>query len=122
MTHKLMDDELWQRMYDLHVRSTGGNLSGENYYNVRFLSLALCGEAGELANIIKKQWRGLSADGGIGAQWSEARDEIADIVVYSMLIFSALGGDPQHPDGLRKTIMAKLDKFEAKLNASGIAA
>jgi hypothetical protein len=39
-----------------------------------------------------------------------------------MLIFSALGGDPQHPDGLRKTIMAKLDKFEAKLNASGIAA
>jgi len=26
--------------------------------DIRFLSLALCGEAGELANVVKKEWRG----------------------------------------------------------------
>lgn len=46
----------------------------------RFLALALCGEAGELANLIKKRWRD-----GKDLQ-AECRDEIADIRVYLELL------------------------------------
>jgi NTP pyrophosphatase (non-canonical NTP hydrolase) len=42
----------------------------------RFLSLAICGEAGELANLIKKSWRGDEIN--IADVW----DEIADIRIY----------------------------------------
>lgn len=57
--------------------------------DVRFLTLALCGEAGELANMIKKEWR---AD-----IWPPTRSDIAnelcDIVVYAYLLEVALGFD-----------------------------
>lgn len=43
---------------------------------LRFLALAICGEAGELANLIKKSWRGDDVDEG------QMRDEIADIRIY----------------------------------------
>lgn len=42
----------------------------------RFLVLAITGEAGELANMFKKWWRGDDLD------LSAAKDEIADIYVY----------------------------------------
>jgi hypothetical protein len=42
----------------------------------RFLALGLCGEVGELANMIKKRWRD-----GVDLT-EEIRDEIADIRVY----------------------------------------
>jgi NTP pyrophosphatase (non-canonical NTP hydrolase) len=55
---------------------------------VRFMALALCGETGELANLIKKDWRG---DGGdrrdqIGA-------ELADVGNYLFMLAEALGVD-----------------------------
>ncbi len=43
---------------------------------VNFLALALCGEAGELANLIKKMWRGDSISP------EKIRHEIADIRIY----------------------------------------
>jgi NTP pyrophosphatase (non-canonical NTP hydrolase) len=43
---------------------------------LNFLALAICGEAGELANLIKKIWRGDEVDSG------EIRDEMADIRIY----------------------------------------
>lgn len=48
--------------------------------DVHFLTLALCGEVGELANFIKKGWR----DGIVDSE--EIRDEIADIRIYLELI------------------------------------
>jgi NTP pyrophosphatase (non-canonical NTP hydrolase) len=107
---KLIDDELWQRIFTLHTRSAG-NANVMEYSNVRFLSLALCGEAGELANLVKKQWR----DGKAKHLGQAALDEVADVVVYSLILYCALGGDPQHEDGLRANIMRKLDQFEGKL-------
>jgi len=82
-----------------------------DYANVRFLSLALCGEAGELANLVKKHWR----DGDVRPIGQPAMDEVADVIIYALILYSALGGDTQHPDGLRANIMRKLDAFERKL-------
>jgi NTP pyrophosphatase (non-canonical NTP hydrolase) len=49
----------------------------------RFLALALCGEAGELGNLIKKRWR----DGDTGPDHvEEIRDEIADVRIYLELL------------------------------------
>jgi NTP pyrophosphatase (non-canonical NTP hydrolase) len=54
---------------------------------VRFLALAICGEAGELANLIKKMWR------GDGAKVRDIRDEIADIQIYLRHLATHLGID-----------------------------
>jgi NTP pyrophosphatase (non-canonical NTP hydrolase) len=43
---------------------------------LQFLALAICGEAGELANLIKKMWRGDKVDP------EQIKDEIADIRIY----------------------------------------
>lgn len=43
---------------------------------VRFLVMAICGEAGELANIAKKMWRGDSVSR------EAVEDEMADIRIY----------------------------------------
>src|SRR5438270_5560491 len=43
---------------------------------LNFLALAICGEAGELANLVKKSWRGDPVDP------NDIRDEIADIRIY----------------------------------------
>jgi NTP pyrophosphatase (non-canonical NTP hydrolase) len=69
-----------QRSREIHERflrlaQTKGSLTSDAEV-IRFLALAICGEAGELANLIKKSWRGdeISMD--------EVRDEIADIRIY----------------------------------------
>jgi NTP pyrophosphatase (non-canonical NTP hydrolase) len=41
-----------------------------------FLALAICGEAGELANFVKKAWRGDEFE------IDQIRDELADIRIY----------------------------------------
>ncbi len=41
-----------------------------------FLALAISGEAGELANLVKKMWRGDDVEAG------QIRDEIADLRIY----------------------------------------
>lgn len=46
----------------------------------RFLALAICGESGELANMIKKQWRD-----GVDLR-EDIKDEIADIRIYLELM------------------------------------
>lgn len=55
---------------------------------LRFLSLALCGEAGELAGWIKKQWRG---DKGIKRE--DIIKELADVGNYVFMIAEELGVD-----------------------------
>ena len=54
---------------------------GDKVDNQRFLALAICGEAGELANNIKKQWRGdFRIDSFEYRQ--KVLKEIADIQIY----------------------------------------
>jgi NTP pyrophosphatase (non-canonical NTP hydrolase) len=71
----------------------------------RFLALALCGEAGELANMIKKRWRD-SVDLS-----EEIRDEIADIRVYLELIAHCFGISG---DKLNGRVEQKLEKVMQK--------
>lgn len=54
----------------------------------RFLALALCGEVGELANLVKKEWRG-DVDPAYG---EKVRDELGDVYAYLILNAMAHGG------------------------------
>jgi NTP pyrophosphatase (non-canonical NTP hydrolase) len=71
----------WQeRSQEIHERflklaQAKGSLTSDAEV-LNFLALAICGEAGELANLVKKMWRGDVVDGG------DVRDEIADIRIY----------------------------------------
>lgn len=67
-------------LYELHNKMTAHLFQAFSNTDERFLALALCGEAGELANMIKKRWRD-NVDLG-----EEIRDEIADIRIYLELI------------------------------------
>lgn len=66
-----------QRIHERFVKlaRAKGNLNSDAEV-LNFLALAICGEAGELANLFKKAWRGddVSPDA--------IRDEIADIRIY----------------------------------------
>lgn len=59
---------------DAHIRAHlhWGPLLGED--KIRFMALALCGEAGELANIVKKDWRGDPGD-----RRAKLVEELADV-------------------------------------------
>lgn len=71
----------------------------------RFLALALCGECGELANMIKKRWRD-------GADLTdEIREEICDIRVYLELIAECFGISGHR---LNNHVQQKLKKVAAK--------
>jgi NTP pyrophosphatase (non-canonical NTP hydrolase) len=72
--------EFKMNIFELHEKLTKPLFPAYSSEDERFLSLALCGEAGELANIIKKRWRD-----GVDLS-EEACDEIADIRVYLELL------------------------------------
>ena len=72
-------------IYELHQRMTKHLFPSYSSEDERFLALALCGEAGELANIIKKRWRD-----GVDLS-EEAKDEIADCRVYLELLAKCFG-------------------------------
>jgi NTP pyrophosphatase (non-canonical NTP hydrolase) len=73
--------------------------------HVQFLALAICGEAGELANWIKKQWR----DGTDHSE--EIRDEIADIRVYLELLAKKFGIEG---DKLYQRVERKFERVVAR--------
>ena len=74
-------------MLDKHIKIVRkineyfSNFVGDEVDNPRFLALAICGEAGELADCIKKQWR---ADFAIDSfeYRQKVFKEIADIQIY----------------------------------------
>lgn len=67
-------------IYELHEKMTKGLFPPYASEDERFLTLALCGEVGELANMIKKRWRD-----GVDLT-AEIREEIADIRIYLELL------------------------------------
>jgi NTP pyrophosphatase (non-canonical NTP hydrolase) len=89
----------------LHTKMTKHLFTPWSSEDERFLALALCGEAGELANIIKKRWR----DGADMAE--EAMDEIADIRVYLELLAKCFGIEGAKLD---ERVQMKLVKVAAK--------
>jgi NTP pyrophosphatase (non-canonical NTP hydrolase) len=58
--------------------------------NVAFMTLALCGEAGELANLIKKVERGSST---VEESIEAVHSEIVDVLIYVANLANATGLD-----------------------------
>lgn len=56
--------------------------------DTHFLALALCGEVGELANVIKKEWRGDDIE-----LLPKLMEEFADVRIYLELLARAYGID-----------------------------
>lgn len=98
----------WQeRAKGIHERfvrlsqAKGGLKTAEEI--THYLALAICGEAGELANLIKKGWRGDDIDP------AAIRDELADIRIYLEHLSRHLGID------LDQACSRKLDEVATRL-------
>ena len=70
---------------------------------IGFLTLGLCGEVGELANLVKKDWRGDEGD-----RRRKIEDEIADAGAYLLMICDLLGLD------LEELIKRKAEEVEQR--------
>jgi|SRR5215472_7152055 len=90
-----------ERMIAEH--SKFGTMEGEE--RIRFFTLALCGEVGELANYVKKDWRG---DDDVIQRRVKIIEELADIANYTFMLASLLGID------LEEVMLRKLLEFERK--------
>lgn len=98
-------------IYELHEKMTANLFPAYSSQDERFLALALCGEAGELANMIKKRWR--------DEAWleDEIRDEIADIRVYLELLAKCFGIEGEKLDAQVKSKLERVaKKFAARLH------
>lgn len=99
-------------IFELHEKLTGSLFPSYSSQDERFLALALCGEAGELANLIKKRWRD-------GVDMSEeVKDEIADIRVYLELLAKCFGIEGEKLDArVEQKLLNVVEKHKARLGA-----
>ena len=91
-------------LFEMHKQMTAHLFPAYSSTDERFLALALCGEAGELANMIKKRWR----DGA--DLTNEIRDELADIRVYLELLAKCFGIEGSKLDMQVQSKLAKVVK------------
>lgn len=99
-------------IFALHEKMTGHLFPAYSNTDERFLALAICGEAGELANYIKKRWR----DGADLKE--EIRDEIADIRVYLELLAKCFGIEGEKLDHrVEQKLLKVVEKHKARLSA-----
>jgi NTP pyrophosphatase (non-canonical NTP hydrolase) len=94
-------------IFELHERMTEHLFRPYTSRDERFLALALCGEAGELANLIKKRWRD-----GVDLS-DQCREEIADCRVYLELLAKCFGIEGELLD---EAVEAKLSKVAERQN------
>lgn len=100
-------------LFELHERLTAGLFPAYSNEDERFLALALCGEAGELANMVKKRWRD-----GVDLV-DEIRDEIADIRVYLELLAKRFGIEGEKLDQrVEQKLLKVVEKHKARLAAA----
>jgi len=97
-------------IFELHKNMTSFLFPAFSSEDERFLALALCGEAGELANMVKKRWR----DNADYAE--EIRDELADIRVYLELLAKCFGIEGEKLD---QRVQEKLAKVAERLIQGG---
>lgn len=75
--------------------------------DVRYMSLALCGEAGELANLVKKQWGNYQS-----IDPDDVKRELAGVVNHCIHQMINLG---MTPEDLDKYCSEKADRFFSRL-------
>lgn len=87
----------------IHMQNPFSKKTPWNTESRRFLTLAFCGEAGELANKIKKEWRGDKLD------YVGVCKEISDCFIYLSLIAFAFEMDDIH-----EHCAMKLNEYDAR--------
>jgi NTP pyrophosphatase (non-canonical NTP hydrolase) len=78
-------------LWDFHTAIVDKSIVPGTDEDKRFLALALCGEVGELANVIKKIWRGDKFDPAKLEAMLE--EEMGDCYAYLQLLACAFGKD-----------------------------
>ena len=96
---------VWAQARQNHERYS---YTGSDEDDLRFLTIGLVGEAGELANFVKKRWRD-DAD-----HVEDIRLEIADVCAYAFMLAQKIGMTPADLIG---TIDYKQKVFLAKMAA-----
>jgi len=95
--------DVWAQAQRNHAQYSA---TGSTEEDIRFFGLGLAGEAGEVANFIKKRWR----DGD--AHLTDLRKECADVFAYNIMLADALGMSPldllETVDGKQKAFIAKM--------------
>jgi len=106
---------IWDQAHQNHAKYSA---TGEQEQDLRFLTLGLVGEAGELANFVKKRWRdGSPINNCTGELHLDAcRNEVADVLAYTMMVAQRLG---MTPESLIQTVREKQFVFVAKMQARG---
>lgn len=77
-------ESVWAQARESHERYSA---TGSTEEDIRFFGLGLSGEAGEVANFIKKRWRDGDGDG----HDEDLRMECADVFAYTIMLADKLG-------------------------------
>lgn len=102
---------------DYQAKALGSAIPGIDE-NVTYLALAMCGEAGEVADKVKKVIRDQDSDFNDGLTQEQIIYELGDVLWYAAVLANALGYDLQEVAQLN---LAKIDarKLRGTIHGSG---